>query len=314
MNLPPEVRNNVYEYVFTPFSSNDIHTSSHSTTLTLAWIEPESVTDIKFCKHPGLHFSRPAEYQFLFTSKQVYAEALSILTRKTSLRISGAPYHYLRRTIDRAGLHYLDELQSSIAHHTPHLILDQDALKLDDALVDAIADRTLFPKLRKLTQYHCGPAQLSNSWPPLALSSKDARKLVAEHKWPSKMLQDFFSLEAGLGPVPQEVNGELAAVVSPLFPTILQSLRNRLDNRKPKHEFQNSRAGDVAIEVVWTLKLKGLFTTLAPCRHMLLDKAVSIPFPLLSFKPALQCILDQFINKSEIRKLQSILQPVKSPV
>lgn len=288
MDLPPEIRNNIYRYIFTPGSSSDIHFSTHSTTLTLAWVEPKSTTQVKLCKPQGLHFSRPSNYHFLFASKQTYFEALPILAQNTSLRISGAQYWHLKRVVDQRKWRYLGELQNSVAYHTSHLILDQDALLPDHKLVEALVDGTLFPKLQKLTQYHCGPAQISNNWPSLNIYACHARKLAAEHKWPSELLRKYFSLTAESCSAPQAAKVVSAMFKNPSFPQILQHLRKRLDEKKQAQSLlQNTRVENLAIEVVSTLEMSGLFTTVAPCWHMILDKAVSNLFSPLLVSPTM---------------------------
>ena len=274
LDLPAEIRVNVCKHIFSPMSSSDKHAALHDPCLSLTWVNDGSAAQVQLHKRSGFHFSRPTDYKFLFTSKQIYAEALPILARSTSLRLSGTTYHELQKLLrNDPNLKYLIHLFNEVGNNTSHLIIDQPVLRTDLSFRDNLVHGTLFPNLQKLTVHQAGPAQLSTAREEDALTDEEAATLAISRKWQcQKWERDFALVFDSLNAVSCRWMLDHHPLVS--FPFMLCALT--ADLTTSKNDSLRRRHKLDTVEVVWSVGIKGLVTS-AQGEHVVFNKAVGPP-------------------------------------
>ncbi|KAK5947553.1 hypothetical protein PMZ80_001706 [Knufia obscura] len=266
LKIPPEVRNNIYKYIFTPTSSADIHTTTHDISLSLTWVYEGSPVNEILKRKPGLYYSRPSNYKFLSTSKQIYHEALPILARHSSLRLSGTPFHHLQFLINTGKFPLLSELCHAICLYTTHLILDQPVIRPDPALADALVSGILFPRLNQLTVYTAGPATMSYATPEWALSSSEATSLATTKQWPQRLTEIAPALQFHPVWLHRYFHTPPHDGLSHIQ-TVLEDLRARLGSAHTS----SSKSPNLVIHVVQRLPLWDTITSTTPVTHTVFE-------------------------------------------
>lgn len=249
-DLPSEIRNKIYHKVFTP-SDTDVNPTKHNTTLRLTFTSPTNPAVRILNRKPGrICVLRPTNFaSFSLTSRQIYSETLPILARHTTLHLSGADYDFFHATFHSST--FIGGLLEEVAKYTTHIAIEAPILAHNPRLQDQLVSTDTFPRLRRLTAHSCGPAEVTFSGVPFALSATDAEHLLAKKSWPTNHLTET------VGSILDQTKPDFSVPAregGKTYPVVLKELRSRLTEAHQHGSDTEPRLKD--IEVVFKLPLK----------------------------------------------------------
>lgn len=268
-DLPGEVRNMIYHKVFTP-SISDVNPAKHNTTLRLTFTSPSDPAVHILKRKPGrVNVLRPTNFaSFALASKRLYNEVLPTLARHTTLHLSGADYDFFRATFHPST--FIGGLLDEVTKYTPHMAVEAPILAKNPKLQDQLVSTDTFSRLRRLTVHSCGPAEVTYSGAPIALSAADAEHLLVRKSWPTAFLSESVgSILDQKKPdfdVPAREGGKI-------YPVVLRDIRARLAEAQESGSASKSKLKD--IEVVFKLPLKSTIMSATKTSSVTFNASVS---------------------------------------